>query len=281
MNYRSVSDLNVAILNWMGSLGEFDLIVGIPRSGMLAATLMGLHLNVRVTDVDSLCAGIRTGVGMTKPPPREGSRALLLDDSVWSGETMERAHKMLLDNGVYKKYTFLTAAVYAAPGSEHLVDEYYESVPLPRVFEWNIMHYEALLARTCMDIDGVLCHDPTKDENDGDGPNYQSFLSNARKRYLPSCPVGWLVTARLERYRAETEEWLARHGVRYGELLMMNHATAEDRRAANPWPWGGYKAAIYESTGADLFIESSLELSADIARLTEKPVFCTDTREML
>ncbi len=58
MNYRSVADLNLAIKRWMVKLPkDFDLIVGIPRSGLLVANLLALYLNKPLTDVEGLLEG--------------------------------------------------------------------------------------------------------------------------------------------------------------------------------------------------------------------------------
>ena len=55
MNYRSVSDLNLDIKQWITELpNDFDLIVGIPRSGLLVANILSLYLNLPLTDVDGL-----------------------------------------------------------------------------------------------------------------------------------------------------------------------------------------------------------------------------------
>ena len=46
MNYRSVADLDDQIVNWLGKLpSDVEVIVGVPRSGMLVANLLSLYLN--------------------------------------------------------------------------------------------------------------------------------------------------------------------------------------------------------------------------------------------
>ncbi len=97
--------------------------------------------------------------------------------------------------------------------------------------------------------------------------------------YLPSHPVRWLVTSRLEKYREATEAWLKSHGVQYTELVMMDYPDMEARRAAQAY--ASFKADIYLRTKAWLFIESSLPLSRDIAERTGYGVFCMDTRELI
>ena len=47
MNYRNIDDLNHCILQHLSILPrDFDLIVGIPRSGMFPANLLALYLNL-------------------------------------------------------------------------------------------------------------------------------------------------------------------------------------------------------------------------------------------
>lgn len=53
MDYRSVGDLNGILAKSVHKVPEdVDLIVGVPRSGMLAGTLLALHTNRQLTDVD-------------------------------------------------------------------------------------------------------------------------------------------------------------------------------------------------------------------------------------
>lgn len=58
MNYRNIDDLNHCILQHLSILPrDFDLIVGVPRSGMFPANLLALYLNLPVTDIDSFRNG--------------------------------------------------------------------------------------------------------------------------------------------------------------------------------------------------------------------------------
>jgi orotate phosphoribosyltransferase len=135
-----------------------------------------------------------------------------------------------------------------------------------------------ILEHSCVDIDGVLCRDPTEEEND-DGPMYEDFLVNAEPLLIPSAPVGWLVTCRLEKYRDLTEQWLANHGVIYRELIMMDLPSKAARIAAGSH--ARFKAEVYANTNAKLFIESSAWQAYEIANRTGKPVFCLETRRMV
>jgi orotate phosphoribosyltransferase len=282
MRYRSVADLDDDVVEWLPRLPrDLELVVGIPRSGLLVASLLALHLNLPMTDVEGFMEG-----RVLQPGPRYSAgvgglldspvNVLVVDDSVLFGRQLQAVKERI---GVADlAHTVRYAALYPAPQSEHHVDFFFETVETPRCFEWNLMHHPWVLSKTCMDIDGVLCRDPTPAEND-DGPEYQRFLQGADRRYLPSAPVRWLVTSRLEKYRAATEAWLTANGVEYGELLMMDYADMAARRAANAY--APFKAEIYERTGALLFVESSPKLASEIARLSGKSVFCAETRRMI
>jgi orotate phosphoribosyltransferase len=284
VEYRSVAQLDDAVVSWLAALPrDIDIVAGIPRSGLLVANLLALHLNVPMTDIAGLIEGrvIQSGARYKGIDPRQflskPRHVLVVDDSLCSGSAMRKVQADLAAAALPHRLTF--AAVYMAPEAslDGDVDLYREIVPMPRVFEWNLMH-GTVLANSCMDIDGVLCLDPTDEEND-DGEEYLRFLRNTPALLLPTSPVGWLVTSRLEKYRAQTEEWLARHKVRFGELRMMQYPDMAARRAARAY--ARFKADIYVETGAWLFIESSAELSVQIAQLAGRSVFCTETREML
>jgi orotate phosphoribosyltransferase len=166
--------------------------------------------------------------------------------------------------------------VYVKPGNEHMVDYTYQPLGLPRLFEWNVFHsYWAKQA--CFDIDGVLCRDPTNEEND-DGSRYELFLKTATPRYLPSVKIPAIVTSRLERYRPQTELWLRQHRVDYDKLIMHPARNKKERiRAGNH---ALRKAEVYKNGQYKLFIESSQRQARSISKLTKKPVLCTDTNEL-
>jgi orotate phosphoribosyltransferase len=282
MKYRSVADLDQDIVSWLPKLpADLDLIVGIPRSGLLAASLLALHLNLPMTDVVGLAEGrlLQSGSrysGDVTDLLDEPRNVLVVDDSVLLGRQLQLVKAQL--QAARLEHNTRYAAVYAEPGSEHHVDFYYELLEAPRCFEWNLMHHPWVLSKTCMDIDGVLCRDPTPEEND-DGPEYRRFLTSTDRLYLPTVPVRWLVTARLEKYRAWTEEWLGANGVEYGELIMMDYPDMAARRAAGAY--ASFKAETYTSKGALLFVESSPALADEIAHLSGKSVFCLETRQMI
>lgn len=278
MNYRTFTDLNQAILKGLPKVPrDIDLIVGIPRSGMMPANLLALYLNKPYTDIHSFINGhIYTAGERAQFFEAKGHRKILVvDDSVASGGALKKSKQLL--TGSSKEYEYLFCAVYVAPGKEQTVDISFETVPLPRYFQWNIFNHTDL-EKSCFDIDGVLCVDPTPEQND-DGPRYLDFIINAPPLFIPGSRIGALVTSRLEKYRPETEAWLAQQGIKYNKLIMLDLPDKEARMRANNH--ATFKAETYRSGIYKLFIESSLSQAHDINRLTGKPVFCTETFEMI
>jgi uncharacterized HAD superfamily protein len=282
MNFRSVQDLNEAIVRGLSRVPrDVDLVVGIPRSGLLAASVMALHLNVPLADLDGFLEGrvIPSGPRLSRRGDGTGRRpvkhALVLDDSVLGGVTMQAARARVREAAPDCRVSY--GAVYVSPPGRSDVDLFMEEIVGPRVFEWNLMH-GGMICRSCVDIDGVLCVDPTERQND-DGPRYRDFVLNARPLLLPTAPVGRLVTCRLEKYRDLTKQWLRRYGVRYGALDMMDYPTKAARLAAGNH--ASFKAGIYRETDTVLFVESSLRQAVGIAGQSGKPVLCMETREMV
>lgn len=278
MNYRTISDLNQVILRQLHILPrDFDLVVGIPRSGMLPANLLALYLNRPYTDLDSFVNGhiYKAGARGEFFDIKTLKRVLVVDDSVASGAALDKCKKKLMPFS--DDFEFSYCVIYALPESKNSVDYYFEEVPLPRYFQWNILNH-IILEKACFDIDGVLCVDPTEDQND-DGEKYIDFLLNAPPLFVPGCQIGTLVTSRLEKYRSQTEEWLRKNNVKYNKLVMSEHSSMEERRRANSH--ATHKAKEYSSPSYSLFVESSLDQALEINRLTGKPVLCTQNFEMI
>ncbi|WP_321372791.1 phosphoribosyltransferase family protein [uncultured Draconibacterium sp.] len=278
MYYRNIADLNQTILNRLNILPrDFDLIVGIPRSGMLPANLLALYLNKPYTDIDSFLNGhiYKAGERGQFFDKADMKKVLVVDDSIASGSALQKSRKRLEE--MEKKFEISYCVIYLVPGKEKMVDYYFEAVPLPRYFQWNVFNHTSL-EKACFDIDGVLCVDPTEEQND-DGPIYTDFVLNAPPLYIPGAKIGTIVTSRLEKYRKETEAWLEKHNVKYNELVMLDLPNKEARQKANSH--AQHKAKTYQSKPYVLFIESSLSQANEINRITKKPVLCTENFEMI
>ena len=281
--YRSFEDLARTIRSNIHKIPhDIDAVIGVPRSGMIPAYPIGLYLNKPVLSVAGFLEAQRNGGGKLLASEAgqrskyiqhtHSGRVLVIDDSYRRGKAYHKVRGQLAEvEGV----EFIYGAIYTtAEGVENL-DFWGEVLSSRRLFEWNIFHHKSL-ENAAFDIDGVLCQDPPVDD---DGKQYRAYIRHAIPRFVPSTPVKMLVTCRLEKYRAETEAWLAEQGIRYEKLVMLDFP---DKATRVKWGRHGfYKGEVYEKSDCTLFIESSLREALQITQETKKPVFCTETMSLL
>ncbi len=276
MNYRSYSDLSSLIRKnlEMFQVGNYDIIVGVPRSGMVPAYMIGMYLNTPVCSFSDLVnnylikkVGTRQIKGSLERP-HDASRILIVEDSYVTGAKLWEGIEGL--PGELQRRVEVVA-IFSAVKSPRL-SFYLEHLSYPRVFEWNIFHH-ILVSSSAFDMDGVLCEDPLREQND-DGRKYREFLLNAKPKHLPTVPIKTIVTSRLEKYRDLTEQWLKKHEVVYGELVMLDLPSAVERQRLGGH--ASFKAKEYKKIKYDLFFESEYNQAVEINRLTNKPVYCVD-----
>jgi len=278
MNYRNITALNNIIIKRLSIIPrDFDLIVGVPRSGMLPANLLALYLNRPYTDIHSFLNGhiYKAGARSQFFDISEFKKILVVDDSIASGSAMIEVKESL--KHLESKFDIKYCAVYIIPGKEKMVDYFFEIVPLPRYFQWNILNHTTL-EKACFDIDGVLCEDPLPEQND-DGEKYIDFILNAPPLFIPGSKIGTIVTSRLEKYRKETETWLKNNNIKYNDLVMLDLPNMAARQKANNH--GDHKAKAYMAKPYVLFVESELHQAIEINRISKKPVLCTANFEMI
>lgn len=283
MKFITFEELNNCLYANLGRIPrDVDLVVGIPRSGTMVANLLALYLNLPFLDVPSFCDKKDPASGNTRKcrnwirNSQEAKKILLVDDSISSGRAMKEAVSKLRGSGYEGQ--IVTLAVYALAVTCKMVDLYFKRCEQPRMFEWNYMHHWAL-EYTCVDMDGVLCEDPRFLEND-DGKRYRQFLQEAKPKFLPTQKVGAIVTCRLEKYRQETENWLKRYGVEYGELIMLDLECGRDRWKEG-FSHGKFKGEIYKQSNFLFFLESDYRQALEICRCSGKEVFSIENRQLI
>lgn len=271
--YKKFNDLAYDIKRNIDKIpNDIDLIVGVPRSGIIPAYMLGLFLNKQVCSLPEFLSGMFGENGMTRKIniAKNIKRVLIVDDTVNSGGSIQKVKERVAD--LSNKYEIKYMAVYGTnQGAYDHVDIVLNILPQPRMFQWNYLNH-VFLSAAAFDIDGVLCVDPTPEEND-DGEKYEHFILNAKPLYIPKYKVGAIVTSRLAKYRPQTEKWLHDHGIEYDELYMLENMTAEERRRRGVH--AKHKAKIYsEHKELAFFIESDINQAKEIAKLTNKRVFC-------
>jgi len=273
LEYRSYNDLvDLLSIKCSDLLNKYDLIVGIPRSGMIPAYIIGLYLHLPVLDFESFVFGLSPSGGFRTKyfPISNYKNVLIVDDSIQNGDQNEIIRKRVEH---ISNHNFYFLAVFSSESSKFKVDIYFELINAPRVFQWNILK-SWIYEYSCVDIDGVLCIDPTEEEND-DGDKYLHFLDNASPKFLPPCKVNVLVTSRLEKYRFQTDAWLKKNGVHYNHLEMLD--LPDKATGVRLGVHASFKSDIYSKyDNSLLFIESSKHQAEFIHRQTGKNVFCVD-----
>jgi uncharacterized HAD superfamily protein len=258
---RTVADLDRAIVRGLGRVPrDVDVIVGIPRSGVLVATLIALHLQG---------PSLATLGELELAEGDKFEHLLLVDDTLRTGVTLDKARA-----AAHACAEHVTTLIAFGSRLER-ADVTLERVPEPRLFEWNLWR-SFHLPEVAVDMDGVLCAGPAPGERDGEP--YERFLKKARPLYRPRKTVRAVVTCRLERYRKQTVAWLAGHGVTYDRLYMMDYPTHAARRAARMHT--RWKAEVYKTVHAGLFVESSARQAREIAQRVGAPVWCVEDQHV-
>lgn len=272
--YITHEDFKNRCVSFARSLPPIRAIAGIPRSGLLAASLVATELNCPMIPLESLLTGQIPEI----PLPRRGRETrfksegiiLVVDDKASSGRTIARLREKLNPN----------VKIGVVIGSEH-ADFVGTSVPhdIHHSYEWTILHDDNAEFTLC-DLDGVLCEDWTGGNETDNYGAYVDFLNNTKPRRIPSYELMGVVTNRLECHRDKTETWLKRHGVRYQRLIMSPHETHRDRDDARDSAIR--KADAYRSLPeCRLFIESESRQAKEIQRLTGRPVLSIEDNQLV
>lgn len=250
-------------------------IVGVARSGVgvAANVAMLLHLPlsiVRQSTGDMIDAG--NGWRLTGNTGGNGP-VVVIDDTVMTGNSFK--HVMPI---VWKQYPqAISAAVYVNPAARLRPDMYVRELPHPHLLEWNMFN-SIFGPHMAVDFDGILCADCAPQDDD-DGERYRGFLLTAKPKYMiRKNRIPLIVTARLERWRPETEQWLAWHGMAADQIIMGPWANNHDRARSDIGAWKGEHFAKFMRRNhrrkPTLFIESEERQAKRIAQVSGGVVVC-------
>lgn len=228
-------------------------IVGIPRSGMIPASILSttLHLPLGSYDKENgtvvwLSNGWRSSNprNLTYNPQK---RLAIVDDTIYNGFAIENVVRSLSNKDGYNLDKLVFCSVYArAEGYNRLVSMgitvgYAKVLESPHILEWNLMNSAWVTGNLDMesgkycggglvtDLDGVLLHD--------------ILTSGGKEEYVLSpylvpkrMPVN-IVSGRLESERKVTEEQLNRAGVLWDNLMLMPDwwGSKDDYKAISAW----------------------------------------------
>lgn len=243
MNYRTLADMARLIRANIARIPRVDAVVGIPRSGMIAASMIATLTNQKLAMLKEVVW-------------QEVKTVLLVDDSIAGGTTMMRAVASIPYTNVKTLAVFVKPEILKAESATP--DIWLEEVPGPRVFEWN-WHRSKYLPQAMLDIDGVISTETRPGERNG------SIL------YRPAREVLTLATGRKTDEREETEKWLAEQNVRYRHLFM----SPIGQRARET------KLQACEQMRPTWIVESNIRQAEWLRARTGLPVLCVDENRMM
>lgn len=287
MKYITINDLNNTIRKNLWKIPhDVDFVIGVPRSGMLCATIISEFLNVPLVDSDSFASGAKPTGGNRLTFHKESGngrkKVLVVDDTIFGGTSNREARRLL--KPFEDECTFVYLVVYLEGTASNLIDIYLEDIrqhrldaTIPVLYEWNIFHhYERYTTKFIYDFDGVLCVNPPNERNE---KIYLDYIKHATPLFIPSTKIGEIVTYRLIKNKEISENWLREHGVSYGKLTMFDAQTWDENKSGiSPERMKGdyYK----QQDWAILFIESDDSQARKIFEISGKPVYCVDSNKL-
>jgi adenine/guanine phosphoribosyltransferase-like PRPP-binding protein len=279
--FVAIDQATVWTSEWVRTFPEqYDIVVGVPRSGMLIASVIALKLGKGLTTPELLKEGEywhskRAGAKM---PLDQINKVLLVDDALDKGRAMGKAVDKLLEIG--KDFSVTRASLIVREETKHKADLYYKIIEPPRAYEWNLMHRKiasyAGAGVLAVDMDGVLCANPPAGA-DANEDWYLEWLEKANPYLIPQFEIDVVLTCRLEKYRELTERWLARNNVKYRELVMWDLPDKSHRRDR----FAKHKIDHLLQIKPDLYWESNWNQAQRIWEETRIPTLCIDEMTLL
>ncbi len=267
-------DATTYILTWLKTLpNDYDLVIGIPRSGLWVASTIALKLGKPLSTPTAYVRGETwQSLHIQK---RDVHSVLLVEDDVLYGKQILKAKQQLQQFQPSLKVT--TASLFATSNGRKLVDYCYQIRNPPLLYEWTLLTNLASMGKLAVDMDGVLCEEcpPNIDNNEA---TYIDWLQNAKPYMIPQYPVEAVITSRLEKYREHTEAWLKKHGVQYKQLHMLNVPSKRDRNLETIIQ---HKATALKVVQPFWYWESNQIEAQAIKTKTHIPVLCTATLRLL
>lgn len=259
-----VEDAMILTRDWCSRLPlRYDLLIGVPRSGLMVASFMSTELNIPLSVPEIL-----PSYWSTKSDPRPINNILIVEDGATLG-----THLIPVKEKTVR--TFPTAlvhigALYSVDGGISLDTWGTKVHSWKSVLEWDLSDSRPY-QNIAVDMDGVLCQEcpPCLTEDE-----YINWMETATPHLIPPYQIEAVITSRREKYRAITEGWLRRNGVRYVHLLMDPSIKDSDR------DFIGWKIRCINYRKPQVFIESDERIAQVIHWKTGVPVICSTSMKM-
>lgn len=175
MKYIMYSDLCDDIRNNLVKIPK-DIcgVIGVPRSGMLPATIISEYLNIGLATIDDF---IVNGIdsfnkhGNRRLKTINTNKILVIDDTCYNGNEINK-NRIKLQK--YGDFEFIFLVVYMeGSGIISQPDIYIKDIREEArkseigivLYEWNLLSNPEIINKTIFDLDGVICVDPPDERN--------------------------------------------------------------------------------------------------------------------
>jgi hypoxanthine phosphoribosyltransferase len=245
---------------------DFDVIIGVPRAGLMIANIIACKFGRPLSTPENFA---RNESWTNKSfDLKNVKRVLIVDDDVYFGNALSKAiQKVKIANS---NVEIETASLFTFPKSKKKVNYFLQTRHSPALYEWNILNVNSR-QKLVTDMDGVLCKDYT-------GGDYENWIRNVKPHYIPQYEIDAIVTARLEKYRALTEEWLSKYTVKYKDLFMM---PLQDEKKRSFERVIDFKVQHLRHLQPFWYWESNYRVAEAIKKCTKIPILCTDRMVLL
>ena len=194
--FTSNAEMALYVDEWIKTFDiQYDLIVGVPRSGLLIASLIATQLARPLATPDN---SLWVSKSISPKPIRQ---ILVIDDCISTGKSINAAAESMREQ--YPQAKVHTGVLFANDNNKGMVDSYFMIINGYQLFQWNMMHYK--MGPVGFDLDGVICESSPNLRNE---EKYLEFLAHARPYLIPEFEIDYIITSRLEKYRPQTEKWL-------------------------------------------------------------------------
>ena len=247
----------------------FDCYVGVPRAGLLFANILASCYGRALATPEGFirgeiwnCHGIQN---------QQIKNVLIIEDSILTGKQLRESTEII--KAYNPLLTVKTASLFVTDFKNAKVDYCLFSRSEFTWAAWNLLTSGFMLSPLAVDMDGVLCRDcpPNLDVY---SKEYEDWIADAAPFLIPRYPIKAVVTGRLERFRPQTEDWLARNQVKYDELIMRESLDVGS---------GSHKAkAIKHLSPKPVWFWESNRLEAEVINSeAHLPVLCVDEMVLL
>lgn len=277
--FITVEDLTKHTIELAGRLPRLDAIIAVARSGLMPGSILATILHVPLYAISPMLRHITyigNGHRLGRQPQVPSGNVLVIDDTASHGGTLAEILAALKGQVDWRKV--YTAAIYASPKAAEKLDFVAHVYPQPHFLEWcfvNTFWAEHL----AYDFDGILCADPPCYDTEA---GYAEFLRDAPPKYLPRKWPATIISARCEFTRQASLDWLKRHGIQVGELVLWPHTP--DERWKQPDTVAIWKAqhlaTLRHTDQIKLYAESDPRQAQTIAEAAKMPVICPAARRV-